>query len=94
MRPAENRPTVALVFATQIEAESAMQRLQAKPVDNFSRLFAGRHPGSAQNILILLTGMGPKAAYLAMNSLLNAQPVSKVINPGVAGSLHSHLQIG
>jgi len=93
MRSAKNLP-IALIFATQIEAEPAMQRLQANPVHHHSGLFTGQHPESAHKTLILLTGMGPKAAYIATRSLLITQPVSKVVNLGVAGSLHPHLQVG
>ena len=94
MHSVENRPFTALIFATQIEAESAIAHLQAKPVHNHSNLFAGEHPNSNEKIVILITGMGPKAAYTAMDSLLITQPISKVINLGVAGSLQPDLQVG
>ncbi len=93
MFPVENRSLTALVFATQIEAESAIEYLQAKPVNNNSNLLTGMHPESHQKIALLITGMGPKSAYRAITSLLSTHPISKVINLGVAGSLQSNLQI-
>jgi len=93
MCPVNNSSLTVLVFATQIEAESAIEHIQAKPVDNYSNLFAGVHPESNQKIALLITGMGPKLAYTAMISLLTTQPISKVVNLGVAGSLQPNLQI-
>jgi len=94
MQPIENSPTVALVFATRIEAEPTIQYLRAESADHHSSLFNAQHPKSGQRILILLSGMGPKTAYSTMSRLLLKQAVSKVVNLGVAGSLHPHLQIG
>jgi len=94
MRPIENRSPLCLVFATQMEAKPTIQYLQAETVDHHSTLFNAQHPTSKQKILILLTGMGPKRAYTAMSALLITQSVSKVVNLGVAGALHPHLQVG
>ncbi len=93
MRPVDNRLLTALVFATPIEAELAIEHLQAKPVNNHHHLLTGVHPESRQKIVLLITGMGLKPAYTAMISLLTTQPISKVINLGVAGSLQPNLQI-
>ncbi len=94
MKPAKNRSPICLVLATKAEAEKAMQMLQARATDNNENLFAGWHPESAEKIFILLTDMGPEAAYRATSNFLNKQRVSKIINLGVAGSLQDHLQVG
>ena len=94
MNQTKNHPVPCLVYATEMEAEPAIQAIQAKPVRYHNCLFVGHTPGSGRKLLMLITGMGLKVAYAAMRGLFITQSISKVINPGIAGSLHAHFQIG
>ncbi len=94
MSRAADYPAPCLVYATRKEAEPAIQAIRGEPAGQLSGLFTGRMPGSARKLLLLITGMGPKAAHRAMLGLFAAMPVSGVINLGIAGSLHPRLGIG
>ncbi len=87
-------PKLCLVFATIMEADPMLTRFQAGSVRHGARVHTGHMPGLRQEVLVLISGMGPVASSSAISNLLATESVEMVINIGIAGALNNQLPVG
>ena len=86
---------LALVFATLIEAQPLLRRLDAIPLRPADRsLFVphGRH--AFRNVLIFICGMGGPQAQAALDGFTAGHTLRGVLNCGIAGSLTERYAVG
>lgn len=84
---------VAIVTAMVQEMRPLIRRLQLRRHD-LGGVAAYRGRDDGRHVVAAVTGMGTAAARAATETLLDAQPIDRVLVVGIAGAVAPHLEIG